>query len=131
MFAGIPNLLADQVGRVSLVVEAVIIQKLGVEHDELMECDGPRVRVRFGVIDGEFDLETSVVDSPEPLGDLRGIGHGAALAVEPGSVAEADGVGDQGVAIPLCGRKTIPRRVGILGQRTAIGEYLPVGDVAL
>ena len=54
--------------RVFLVIQAEVIEQVGVDGEELRELDGPRLRVGFGIVDGEVDVETAVVHTMEHKG---------------------------------------------------------------
>ena len=54
--------------RVFLVIQAEVIEQVGVDGEELGELDGPRLGVGFGIVDGEVDVETAVVHTMEHKG---------------------------------------------------------------
>src|SRR5687768_13970417 len=78
-----------------LVLEADLVDQLGVERDLLVHLDGPRTRVGLRVVDGDLHFQSAVVRPTEPFGHLRGVGHRAPGHVEPEPVAEADGLNDE------------------------------------
>ena len=53
---------------VFLILQANIIEQLGVRRQDLGNLDAPRLRVSFRVVDGEPDLERPVVYAPESFG---------------------------------------------------------------
>src|SRR5438093_7625331 len=58
---------------VLLVFQTRVFQQVGVERDVLVQHDCPGPRVRLGIVDRHFHLETSKRRPAEPLDDLRAI----------------------------------------------------------
>src|SRR5207253_3370893 len=63
--------------------------------------------------------------------NLCGLSKNAAVPVKPQVVAKSYRVDHQGVAGPRGRRVPLPRRHWVLGQRTAVSEYLPVNAIKL
>src|SRR5689334_19931036 len=53
-----------------LALGANLVDQLGVWRELLPQCDGPRLRVRLGIVDGYFDVEMTKVGTTDPLTDL-------------------------------------------------------------
>ena len=68
---------------------ADVINQIGINNDVLIELDRPRRRVGFGIVDGDLNLEPSIIDAPETFRDLRCIGERAAVSVKPQLVLES------------------------------------------
>ena len=65
------------------------------------------------------------VDAPEPFSDMQCVAVRVGLPrIEPAAIPQADRVDDKRVALPSTDRVTKPRRLGILRQRTSVGEHL-------
>src|SRR5436309_6940651 len=82
-------LFTQQARDVLFVFQANVIQQLRIKHDEVVELDSPWRRVRFRIVDGDFDFHLAVIYTPEPFGDFGGICHRAAVPVQPHSVLKA------------------------------------------
>src|SRR5262245_54026911 len=61
-------LLPDEVNQALFVLQANVIEQLRVEHDGMMQRDGPRRGVGLGIVDRDFDVEPAEVDASEALG---------------------------------------------------------------
>src|SRR4030095_17155511 len=55
-----------------VVLVADELDQLTVWHDRLIYADAERLRVRLRIVDRHIDLQHTVVQPPEPLGDLCG-----------------------------------------------------------
>src|SRR5262245_63606574 len=95
-----------------LVLEARVLEQLGVERDVLVQMNRPWPRVGLGIVDGDLDLEPSVRRTTEAFGDGRGVGQRAAVEVGPQPVTKPLRLHDERVLLPLPRRITAPRRVG-------------------
>src|SRR5262249_46411390 len=86
---------------VLFVLHAKVIDQVGIEHDLVMELDGPRSGVRLGVVHRNLDEYVSVVHTLETLSYGSGIRHGSALAIEPEAVFKTFCHDDQRIAVPF------------------------------
>src|SRR5262250_1649516 len=59
-----------------------------VQQDALLNGNGPRLRVRFGIVDRDFDLEVPEVWPAESFGHFRSISQGIADDIQPTLVDE-------------------------------------------
>src|SRR5262249_50325611 len=72
-----------------------------------------------------------VTHAPKALGDLRGVGHRAAAAIEPDAILETDRLHDERVAVPPADGVSVELRHVDLRQRPAVEEYLAERRVPL
>src|SRR5918993_1087017 len=107
------------------------VNQLGIRGELLTQSDGPRLRIRLWIVDGDLDFEVSEVGPPDSLTHLCGPRNHAAVPVDPEVVAKSDAVDHQRVAVPRRRRIALPRWIRRLGQRPAVGEDLAVGAVVL
>src|SRR5687767_11407334 len=91
-----------------LVLETDLVDDLRVGDDLLAETDGPRPRVRLGVLHRHFDIEMTKVRTSDPLADLAGTRQRTAAEVEPQVVAKTDGVDDERIAFPSADGVALP-----------------------
>src|SRR3974390_3187562 len=82
------ELLADQMANVLLVLLTDVVDELGVERREMADRCRPRPCVGLRIVHGDLDVEGAEVRAVETFGDLRGLGQGAAVGVQPHAVAE-------------------------------------------
>src|SRR5581483_8107508 len=59
--------LGGDVRRVLFVIHAEVIEQIGVRGEDLVEPHGPSATIRFGIVDGEIDLEPAVAHAMEAL----------------------------------------------------------------
>src|SRR5687767_9794204 len=114
------------------VLETDLVDDLRVRDHLLAETDGPRPRVRLGVVHRHFDIEMTKVRTSDPLADLAGTRQRTAAEVEPQVVAKTDGVDDERVTLPATDRVPLPRRGRIVRQHTTVEkDVAEVGVVLL
>ena len=94
-----------------LILVADELDQLVVRLDALIDANGPWLRVRLRVLEGEVDLQTAEVRAAEALGELRLLTVGASVDVEPsvvGTVLRAPqvvGLDDERVITLPCGSR--------------------------
>src|SRR5579871_943600 len=118
-------LLAAQVHQVLLVV-AVKFHDLSVGDQMQSFFHGPRLRVRFRVVDGNLDVHMAEVATPESFGYMQLFRRRMAGFVEPGLAVEADGIDNQRIPIPFADRRSEPVGLGVLRKRAAVRKDLAV-----
>ena len=85
----------------------------------------PRFRIRLRIVDRDRQFHAPEVDAPEPFRDVQCVAVRVGLPrIEPAAIPQADRVDNKRVAIPSTDRVPKPRRLGILRQRTSVGEHL-------
>src|SRR5207249_2292746 len=97
----------------ALIVRGVSVfadefNQLGIEHDTLIDFDGPRLRVRLWIVHGDRDFQASIVRPLETLGHFRGIAERAPADIKPLVVGEAGRFDDKGIAFPMTDRIAVP-----------------------
>src|SRR5258708_3946120 len=97
----------------------------------MLQSDGPRSGVGFGIVYGNLDLQMAEVAPAEPLGHFSRFSDRIPRSIEPDIFAKPDGLDNQGVALPFARRVAVERGLRIARQRTAVGEDLAVIDVLL
>ena len=110
---------------VFLVLAAEVLHQLGVERDVLVKSDGPWARVRFRIIDGDLEVQASIIRPPELLRDRRCARKRIAATIRPPVILETRRPDDERVAHPPARRVAVEGRKGIDRGGTAIGEDLP------
>src|SRR5262245_7287263 len=108
-----------------LLVLACILKEVGVcEQSKRNRCR-PRTRVRFGIVNRHFQLQTSKVGPTEALYRVQLLAVRMASLIQPRSIVESGRVDDEHVAVPLAYGVSPPRWLGINRCRTAICKDLP------
>src|SRR5437667_10236769 len=97
--------LLAEVRRRLFILRANELDQLRVEHDALVDLDGPRSRVGFRIVDRDLDFQIAVVHATEPLGPFRGVRQWAPVDIEPAIVPETGRLDDERVAF------TFPRGI--------------------
>src|SRR6185436_3629948 len=105
------TLLGEEVDRVLLVIRAVIVEKVAIGYELLVQGHRPGTRVCLGIVNRQLDLQAAVIDAAESLGHPRRCGHRTAIPIEPGAVPKAIRANHQRVAFPHPNRVAIPRGV--------------------
>jgi hypothetical protein len=85
------GLLADQVGRVFVVLVADVLLQLDVECQGSVLRSGPRFPKRTLILERDLDLETSEVGTPQALDDMQLVAVRLAVEIEPPAIAESIG----------------------------------------
>ena len=113
-----------------IAFQADELNELCIRHQALMHCEAPRTGERLGVVNGDRDFQSSVIEAAEPFRQLALIADGRALLVQPALVLEAHSLHDERIAFPLTDGVAKPGRLGIVvGKRPAVGEDLPLSVV--
>lgn len=86
---------------VLLVFETDVIQQLRIEHDHLVECDRPRLRVHLWIIDRDVNLQASEIHAAEPFRYLRGFRQRLMEKLQP-SIEERSLVRSAFAHLPDC-----------------------------
>src|ERR1700731_3550596 len=86
----------------------------------------PGLRISLRVIDREVHFQVSEIRAAEAFSDLQRVRVRVTAIVQPGSLFESSRLDNKRVAFPLPDRVPEPGRIGILWERAAIGENLPI-----
>src|SRR5262245_25955619 len=108
-----------------LLVLACILKEVSIREQSKRNRCRPSTRVRFGIINRHFQLQTSNVGPTEALYCVQLLAVRMASFVQPRSIVKSSRVNDEHVAVPLACRVSPPRRLGINRCRTAICKDLP------
>ena len=113
-------------------------QLRSIRHNLLHDAHRERLRIGLRIVNGELDLEPSVVHTPESLRHLHRFGVRAATMIEPSNAMEARGLdatnlvridatevvrlNDQRIAVPSANRVAVPERLRLAEwwQRAAV-----------
>jgi hypothetical protein len=87
-----------------------------------VECDGPRPRVRRGIVDRELVAQRVGVDAPQPLDEQQvfAVQGAVAVAAEPRAIGEVLGFDDERVAVEPAARVAHPHSDAGAGMRAAV-----------
>src|SRR5204863_1733932 len=128
-----PNFLRSSIHvlYISFVFQTYKLEQLGIGHENLVYFEAKRLGVGLRIVDCDLDLQVSEVHPSEPLRQLGGIRQRVASSIQPLPVSKACCLHDQGVALPLPDRVTVPGGLVDRGQTAAVGEDLPEAGVVL
>src|SRR5690242_5329539 len=87
------------------------LDQFRVEHDPLVNRDGPRLGVGLGIVDGDLDFQMSEIRTPETLDDPAGLGQRAALYIQPAHIFEVRRLDGERLAFPVASRVAEPPRL--------------------
>src|SRR5437867_3297037 len=90
------------------VFQTYKFEQLGIGYENLVHLESPRLGVGLGIVDRDLGFQVSEVHPAEPLRNLGGIRQRVAFSVQPLPVPKAGCLHDQGVALPLSDRVTVP-----------------------
>src|ERR1017187_2854548 len=79
----IGGVLFAHVRGVAFVFEAVVINKLAVENQRLIDFHGPRGRIGLRIVDRDFDFERSVGRPPDLFGHFALLSQRVSGCIEP------------------------------------------------
>src|SRR5437763_1058158 len=117
------------------VVSRVFIDADELDHfivcdDALLHSDGPRLGIRLGIVDSDFDFQVTVIRPAESLHHLCGISQWIADNIEPDFINETSCFNDQRISVPLSYRVAIPPGLRVrAGQWPPIQEDLPQPEI--
>src|SRR5436309_3017244 len=128
-----PNFLRSSIHvlYISFVFQTYKLEQLGIGYENLVYFEAKRLGVGLRIVDCDLDLQVSEVHPSEPLRQLGGIRQRVASSIQPLPVSKACCLHDQGVALPLPDRVTVPGGLVDRGQTAAVGEDLPEAGVVL
>jgi hypothetical protein len=86
----------------------------------------PRTRGCLRIIDRDVQRHPTEIESSKTFGDAERLGMRVAAVVEPAAFSETGGLDGERIPFPAAHRVAVVRRVGIDGQRPAVGVNLPV-----
>jgi len=86
--------------RVLFILQADFIDEFRIGAELLPQTDGPRLRIRLGIIHRYFDFEMSKIRPPDLLTEFGGVGNDAAIPVDPQAIAKSDAIDDEPCARP-------------------------------
>src|SRR5437867_7394678 len=89
-----------------------------VQQDALLHGNGPWLRVRFLIVNGDFDFEVPEVWPAKSFGYFRSISQRIADDIEPTLVDETIRLDDERISVPFSYRVSIPPRFRV-GTRQA------------
>src|SRR5262245_51190086 len=81
-----------------------------VQQDALLHGNGPWLRVRFRIVDRNFDFEAPEVRPAESLCDFRSIRQRIADDIQPTLIDETTRLDDERISVPSSYRVSIPPR---------------------
>src|SRR5262249_37322449 len=96
-----------------ILIKADELDHLLVQQNALLHGNGPWLRVRFGIIDGDLDLEVPEVWPSESLGYFRRIGQRIADNIQPTLVDETTRLNHKRISVPSSDRVSIPPGFGV------------------
>src|SRR5215468_7465566 len=102
------SLFHYEVCQVLFVLETDVVQQIGIELENLVQLNGPRLGICLGVVHGDFDFQMAVVRAAYAFCHFGGIRDRITGGIEPDPVSKAGGLYYQGVAFPLPGRVAHP-----------------------
>src|SRR5215510_10206871 len=79
-----------------------------VQQEALLHGNGPWLRVRFGIVDRDFDFEAPEVWPTESFGHFRSISQGIADDIQPTLVDETARLNDERISVSSSHRVSIP-----------------------
>ena len=103
----------------------LLILLAGIRHDFGVlarngQRDGPGLREKLGIFEGDSPLEVVIVDPLEFFNQMQLVAVLMAGRVEPGPVVEPDGVHDQRISIPLADGIPKPGGVHFFGMVASV-----------
>src|SRR5580698_9629238 len=93
---------------VAVVLFADVFDQLVVRLQNRALGDGPWLGVSLRVVDGDLEVHMAEVFAVETLSDFQRVRHGVTVGVEPSSAVGSGGLDNQGVAIPVADRISLP-----------------------
>src|SRR5215831_13048838 len=115
---------AGKVSIVPFVLEAVVLEQIGVGQELFDDAEANRLREGLRIRDRDRQIEMTVVAAAEALLDAHVLAVARAARVEPAAIVEARGVDDQRVAFPAADRVALPYRRRICRKLPSIREDL-------
>src|SRR5882762_6678962 len=110
-----------------LFVFAEMFNELGIRKQlEMHSRRLPGLRISLRVIDRDVHFQRSEIRAAEAFSDVQRIRVGVTAIIQPGPLFETSRLNNKRVAFPLPDRVPEPGGIGILWERAAIGENLPV-----
>ena len=105
-------------------VLADAFDELGVRVQLEGKIHSPGLRVRLRIIERHLDIEVAEVAAVKTFGHAKGVGMGMSVIIEPASIIESDGFGDERVAFPVADAISEPG-LRCFGRKTAaVGKDL-------
>src|ERR1700674_2140798 len=86
----------------------------------------PGLRISLRVIDRDVQFQGSEIRAAEAFGEVQRIRVGVTPIIKPGPLFETSRLHNKRFAFPLPDRVPDPGGIGILWERAAIGENLPI-----
>ena len=83
-----------------IFINADELDQFLVQQDALLHGNGPWLRIRFRIVDGNFDFETPEVRPAESLCDFRGISPRIADDIQPTVIDETTRLDDERTSVP-------------------------------
>src|SRR6187402_2093579 len=113
--------------RLLLVLETDELHQLRVRQQRHFNRRAPRLRVRLRIVDGDADVHVTEVLATELRRHMERLCGRLSQLVEPHAAVEPTALDDQGVAIPLRSRVSMPRwsNVGVRHELPPVHERLP------
>src|SRR5215467_9064114 len=88
------RLFADQMDCVAFTLITDELDQLRIDPDLLPHGDGPRFCVSPGIVHSDLYFQIAEVRAAETLGHFRGVGHRAAVDIQPTIIAESGGLNE-------------------------------------
>ena len=87
--------------------------------------DGPGLRIRLRVVDGNLQIHVAKIFASEAFGHLQRVRDRVSVGIEPGFAVRSGRLDNQRVAVPVADRISLPVGIRVFGEGPAIHEDLP------
>ena len=107
--------------------------QLAIQHNSLIDFNGPGLCVCFGIVDCNLDFEVPIIGASEAFDDFCLIRHRAAAHVEPLQVGEPGAFDHESIAFPTAYRVAVIPGLDVIfiRQFPSIREYLSQAVIRL
>jgi hypothetical protein len=115
-------LRADHQRAREIVFLADVFEQFHAGLHEQEETTGPRRGVGAGIVNRDLVFDRIRIGASETLAEMKLVGRGEAIAVEPEALVETDRVDDERIAFPMADRMPVIGRNKLLRVWAAIHE---------